>query len=361
MGLADIAVSALKSEQVRSAIGNSGTRIFKSSFESANKDDNGGFLGWVWNGAQRLGGWLLENAGKFISFSLSSIWGWITSTLQFIWNFDWNMTDKSIDEQIRAKWDALGSQLGGLAGNFIGYLGCGVLPGAAIMAFNEPMGAYILANVTEEMAEEFIGNLAGVVNVTFRSAAETLLMWSFKNVRKLIKSNSLFFKGLFGDKAEAMIKAWGEEGSQPWSFAKATEEAVEKIPNTFVRNFVEEFLEEAWDGCVEAGYVVANSIDSWVAMEKFKQQNMPILGETKYLEVTPNRNVPEEKIILAGPQELVKVQVINTLTNYQLMSNKDIGTVYSFEPETAHQRRWKPQVVLKFQESKEDFKSRKKN
>jgi hypothetical protein len=111
-----------------------------------------------------------------------------------------------------------------------------------------------------------------------------------------------------------MVKAWGEKDSKPWSFALATEEFVEKIPNTFIRNFVEEFLEESWEGCVEAGYVVANSIDSYLAAEKFKQSTMPILGDTKILEITPNRAFPEDKIILAGPKETLKSTLVQTLT-----------------------------------------------
>jgi hypothetical protein len=171
--------------------------------------------------------------------------------------------------------------LGGAVGNFIGYLGCGVLPAATIFAFNEPLGAYIMANVREELAEELLGNLSSLVRYTFISTTETLILSSFKNARKFIKSNSKFAEQVLGSRGEQLINAWGTEGSRPWSFALAVQASVEAIPNTFVRNFVEEFLEESWEGCVEAGYVVANSIDSYMAAEKFKQQQLPILDISK--------------------------------------------------------------------------------
>ncbi|MBD2303766.1 hypothetical protein [Nostoc sp. FACHB-190] len=325
MGLADIVESALESRQVRSAIGE---RKFKSSFEDKQTTQQGenNIISWIWNAGSRLVGFLVANIGGLINFTLSAAWGLFTSTLQFIWNFDWNMSDKTIDQQIQQAWDNLGGLLGGTLGNLVGYLGCGVLPGATILAFNEPLGAYVLENVVEELADEFLANLANLVRYTFVSATQSLLLWGFKNIRKFIKSNVGLVQRLFGDKAEKAIKAWGAEGSKPWSFAIAVDNAVESIPNTFLRNFVEEFLEEAWDGCVEAGYVVTNSVESFLAAEKLRQQQLPPMGKTKYVEITPDRSIDDQKIILAGPQEALKPVIVQTLTNYQLMEYKDIGT-----------------------------------
>ncbi|MBD2365181.1 hypothetical protein H6G36_29190 [Anabaena minutissima FACHB-250] len=323
MGLADIVETALESRQVRSSIGN---RSFKNFFEDKQNDDEGGFIGWAWNAGGRLVGFLIDNVGGLISFTLTGLWGLLTSTLQYIWNFNWNISDAEIDQQISSHWAALGGMLGGTLGNLVGYLGCGVLPGATIMAFNEPLGAYVLENVVEELADEFLGNLAGLVRYTFISGVQSLILWGFKNIRKFIKSNVALVNRLFGDKAADAIQAWGKAGSKPWSFALAVDEKVESIPNTFVRNFVEEFLEESWEGCVEAGYVVANSVESYMAAEKLKQQKLPPMGKTKYLEIQPDRSLDHQKIVLAGPQEALKPVIVQTLTNYQMMADKDLGT-----------------------------------
>ncbi|MCV3216030.1 hypothetical protein OGM63_21380 [Plectonema radiosum NIES-515] len=349
MGLADITFEILESVAVRKALNKTGKRIFKTSFEDKQTDDKGGILGWVWNSAKRLTGFIFQSVGNFLSFSLTSLWGFFTSTLQYLWNFNWNITDKEIDTQIQAKWDALGSMLGGTLGSFVGYLGCGVLPAATIFAFNEPLGAHIMANVSEELVDEFSENLGSLIRYTFVSGTQALILSSFKNARKFIKSNQALAQSLFGGDTSKIIKAWGAEDSKPWSFALKLEETVEAIPNTFVRNFVEEFLEESWEGCVEAGYVVANSIDSYMAAEKFKQQQLPIFGKDKYVEVLPNRENKEEKIILAGSTELLKPIIVQTLASHQLMGNKDIGTVYNFTPEKVQNiRSYQPQVEIKF-------------
>lgn len=320
MGLADIEESALESRVVRSQIGQ---RAFKLSFED--KQESGDIISWVWNAGSRLVGFLVAQAGSLFSFSLSALWGLFTSTAQFIWNFDWNMSDQSIDQQINQRWAALGGLLGGTLGNSVGYLGCGVLPGATVFAFNEPLAAYVLENVGEEMSEEFLANLSNLMRYTFMSGVQSLILWHFKNIRKFIKSNPALVNRIFGAKAEAAVKAWGQPNSQPWSFALAVDNAVESIPNAFVRDFVEEFLEEAWDGCVEAGYIVAGSIESFMAAEKLKQLKQPPLGKTKYVEIKPDRSIDDQRIILAGPQEILKPAIVQTLTSYQLMEAKDIG------------------------------------
>ncbi|MBE9208838.1 hypothetical protein IQ244_20285 [Nostoc sp. LEGE 06077] len=325
MGLADIVSDALDSKVVRQQIGE---RVFKSSFEDKQitQDGENNIINWIWNAGSKLVGFLVSQAGNLISFTITGIWSLFVSTVQFIWNFDWNMSDKSIDQQIQQYWNGILGMLGGTLGNLFGYLACGVVPAATIAVFNEPLGAYVMKNVAEEMAEEFLGNVAGLVKYTFMSGVQSLLLIGFKNLRKWIKGNADFFGRIFGDKTQKAIQAWGAEGSKPWSFAIAVNNAVESISNEGIKNFVEEFLEEAWDGCVEAGYVVANSIDSYLAAEKLKKQILPPMGETKYVEIKPDRSIDDQRIILAGPEEVLKPVIVQTLTNYQMMEDKDIGT-----------------------------------
>jgi hypothetical protein len=326
MGAADIVRTALHSELVRSQIGQQGKRIFKASNQTPQKDEGGNIIGWLWNTAGRIVS-ILGNLVKAVGIGFGALWGMFTSTLQYIWNFDWNQSDASIDLQIQQSWNALGGMLGGTLGSAFGYLVCGVVPAATVLAFNEPLGAYLLQNVSEELAEEFIANLSNVVRYTFISGVRSLILLGFKNVRKIIKANVTFFQNLFGDKAADMINAWGAPNSKPWSFAKAVESKVESIPNEFLKNFVEEFLEEAWDGCVEAGYVIANGIDSYLAAEKLRQQQVPVLGRGRYVEITPDRSNDRERILLTGPQEILRPMIIQTLSNHQLIENRDIGSM----------------------------------
>ncbi|AKG21495.1 hypothetical protein [Calothrix sp. 336/3] len=326
MGAADIVRSELISTVKRSSIAQNGKRIFKSSNQDALKDEDGNIIGWLWNAAGRFLG-IVGNVFKLIGVGFATLWGLFVSTVQYVYNFNWNVTDTEIDNQIKATWNTLGGLLGGTLGNAFGYLACGVVPGALIFAFNEPLGAYLLKNVSEEFAEELVGNMTNLINYTFRAAVQSLILWGFKNLRKFIKARAELIGRIFGANAEKIVRAWGSQGSKPWSFAKAVDDAVESIPNEFVKNFVEEFLEEAWDGCVEAGYVIANSLDSWVLQQKVAQQQNLVLGKQRYVEIQPDRSNNRERIILAGPQEPLKTTIVQTLSNYQLMDNKDVGTL----------------------------------
>lgn len=81
-------------------------------------------------------------------------------------------------------------------------------------------------------------------------------------------------------------------------------------------------MEEFFESCVEAGYVVANSIDSYLAAKKLETE---LLGKQRVVEITPNREIPNERIILAGNEKVLMPQIASTLSHYQLIDNKDIG------------------------------------
>lgn len=324
MGAADIVRSSLSSELVRSDIGRAGVRVFKAALQTKEESQGGNILTWVWNAGKQFVG-LLGEAFKLIGTSFTALWGLIVASVQFIWNFNWNITDKELDQQLQNSFNVITSMLGGTLGNAFGYLACGVLPGAAIFSFNEPLGAYVLANVAEEFAEELIANINVLIRYCFISGVQALFMWAFKNVRKLIRSNVAFVQAVFGDKAARAVQAWGQPNSKPWSFAKALDDKVESIPNKAVQDFIEEFLEEAWEGCVEAGYVVANSLDSYIAQQRLASQQQLILGRQRYLEVQPDRSNDRERIILAGPEQPLRTALVQTLSNYQLIENRDVG------------------------------------
>ena len=351
----------LISRKIRASVGRHGVRTF-SAIQSAKRNKDGGILGWLWNAGKIFAG-ILGDVFNLLGVTFSTLWGLFVSTAQFVWNFDWQITDKAIDQQIQNSFAALGSPLGGLVGNAVGYLACGAVPGSTIFVFNKALGAHVLKDVLQEGGEEFLGNLSNLVSLTFQKTVESFILWGFKNVRKFIKSNVTFFERIFGRRTGDAIKAWGNEGNKPWSFAQAVDDRVEKIPNKFVKAFVEEFLEEAWEGCVEAGYVVAGSVDAYLAAQQLKNEQS-VLGQERIVEITPNRKVPDEKLLLAGKEEVLKPVIVQSLANHKLLENRDVGVMYAMSPEEVHEMRTtkrsnKPRIILNFKESLATAKNRK--
>lgn len=314
-----ISKSALPSRAVRNAIG---LRSFTPSLSQS--QGSGNAIQWIVGGAFRLGKFLLSTLFNFASFTLSSLWGLIVQGVNFVWTFNWNASDQDLDRQARAQWNSLGGLLGGLAGNAFGWFACGILPGISIFTFNKAMGLYVLKEVGEEALEELAANVANVTRTIFRNLSRNAFTWAFKNFRRWMKEpGNQFAKALFGDRYDQVMREWGRQGGPSWSFASALEDRIERIPNKFLQQFLEEFLEESWDACVEAGFVVANSVESYLAMQK--QSTGSILGPERIIEVMPDREAESEKLILAGPENVLKAQLPGVLANYQMVENRDIG------------------------------------
>lgn len=287
-----LSLTSLGSRVIRSAVG---SRIFsRRGASTSSSDDEGNILVRAWNGINRFGNSLMAESlkllGNGIQITWTAIWSLTVSTSTFLWHFNWNASDAELDAQIKSAFDSLAGILGGTLGNALGWLACGAVPGAIIFAFNEPMGLYVLEKVGEEALDEIAGNVATLIRATAQSAIKAGAIYLYKNIRNLWReSDSEFVKRL---KAEGLVdqakidKALADR-NKPWSFAKTTEDAIESIPNTFWRNFTEEFVEEFFESCTEAGYVVANSVDSYLAQQKMA--NETVMGSEQTIEILLER------------------------------------------------------------------------
>jgi hypothetical protein len=333
MGLINLARTALKSEIVRNeltGLANNRTRTIKQP-AAQNQNWFQRAITGLWNGAASFTGWILGGIGGGIAFTWGTLVNWIRGAVGFIWNFNWNITDREIDSLLRSMRLALVGQIGESIGNFIGFAVCGILPGVVLAKFNKPLAAYVLKEVSEEAFDELMDNLRVVMRQSVNTLAAHAAYGLYKNTRKAIKSifadpnsaQSRFGRSLFGSGFNDAVKSWGAEGSKPWSFDIAIREAIEQLPDGYVETFVEEAYEGFLDGCQEGSLIFAQSIDAFFAEQRLQQNDL--LGEETVLEVTPNREIEDERLIIAGPREIVKTGLVNALTHYQLVDNRDIG------------------------------------
>ena len=343
--------SDLVSRKIRDEIGE---RTIGPMFENKPDDsNNNNIIANILSGIGALGGFLFSKVRGFFSFSFSKLWALIVASKQYIWNFNWNASDNSINEQIQEKWKQIIINTAATAGNALGWLFCGILPSAAVMAFNEPLGAYLMAQVAEEAREELAENFGSLFQMIYIQGAQIAIASTYKSVRKLIKSNSPLIRRIFGEKMEKAVQAWGGNDAKPWSFAIAYENYLEKISNNTLRESLEEFGEEFDESCIEAGYVVANSVDTFYAQKMLEQKQFSPLGQTRYVEVSPNRNNKDETIVLGGKEEFLKPIIIQTLANNQMIGARSIGDIYGTS-DNFPVRSPKPEVVLKFFQRRED-------
>lgn len=340
-----ITKAELASTAVRSAIG---TRQIQTALTTEGEEQPGGIINLVWRGLGSLGGFLLDAVKGVIRIGLSftALAGLIIQARDFIWNFNFNVSDTQLDRQMRAQWANYGSFLGGIVGNAAGWVACGAIPGAAIFAFKPAIGAYVLREVGEEALSELAANVSALIQTSIRSFSQSLFIWSFKNLRRSIKRlNQAQGEKLFGPRWSQLIEQWGAENGPVLSFAQNLEDRVEAIPNDFWQQFIEEGIDEFSDACTEAIFVVANALDSYLAMQKLTQQNQ--LGAERTLELIPNRARESESIILSGPEEVIKPAITSALATSQLVENRDIGQFVGDSVED-YARRLREGITLKF-------------
>jgi hypothetical protein len=323
MGLPEIGAvvtSTLKSQESRNVLG----QILGSDTRKLERSESG-----IWQAVgsivQQFFG-LVSGALGFGQWGLSTLISHLQQGTQYLWNFNWNASDADLNQQIKSAEEALAGLIGGGLGNLLGYTTCGIAPSAGVMVFNPAMGLYLLKEVGEEALEEAAGYAATIIQSSFFLTMNKMFTDSFK-------SNRAFYNLVVNYAGTALANiipgdlSWQQYRQQRAgrglvSFADFVEESLETLPAP-ERNFWEQFLEESADACWEALYVMAGSIDNWIAQQRAARDIL--LGPERKIEVQPNRLIDSERIVLAGPENLLKTELVTTLSHYQLLDNKDVG------------------------------------
>jgi hypothetical protein len=300
-----------------------GERIidFSESFDTE-EDGDGNILSRLWNLGKSVVGFVVKNVIGFILkvFNFQALWSRIVQNVQFAINFDFGTSDAALEAQLKGQWDAYAAQLGGVVGNSLGWVLCGVIPGAFLVKFNAVMGARVLKEVGEEALDEISANINFLAQTGTRNLTRAGFIRQFKNLRRWLNDPT---HPLYYLLPESLRQAWATGKS--WTIAQQIENRIESIENQAWQNFVEEFWEETGDACIEAGYVVAGALDTFIAEQRQAKAE-------QVLEVTPNREYPREKFILAGPENELRSTLPLAIANYELLDQRDVGVVSALDP-----------------------------
>lgn len=264
---------------------------------TAREDDGAGGFFDIFNGALKFGASLLSAVWKglnFVAFSFSALWGQIQRGALFLWNFNWNISDKQIDDQIKQAEVALAASKGSLAGQSLGFVVCGLLPAATIAVFNEALALYIIKEVGEEAVDEIAGGLANLISLQFQQTVRQTFFALFKNYRTLFRGAAIgFARSLVavGQLNQVDVDKAIKNRNQPFTFASLKDEQIEAISSPIDKAYWEEFWDEFQDSCIEAGFIVASSADGYFAQQKMATQ--AALGTEHLIEIQPIRTLDE--------------------------------------------------------------------
>jgi hypothetical protein len=327
-----ISEGSLLSETVRRANENRwGTRVINlvGSLTDVNADDGegGGLLQRIWGGLTKLAGFASSVVFGDKEISFSAIWGWITNKLQELWYFDWNQSDEELKQSIQSYNIQIASTWGGVVGQGLGYV-ASIGLGAGVSLFipvigGKALAASILASSGKEALEELAGSIWAAIGITVNATIAKTLLGAYINFRSWLKNQPKEVLGKWlPDKAVNWIKnEWGNKDAPELSFASIVDAKVEQIKNPITRAFVEELLEESWDGFVEGGYMVTGEMDAALARYRAASQQ----ERSRVIEVQPDRENPDERLVFYGDDRDLIPAVQTSLNVYQLIHSRDIG------------------------------------
>ncbi|NEU76951.1 hypothetical protein PI95_031760 [Hassallia byssoidea VB512170] len=217
--------------------------------------------------------------GGFLAISVTQIVSLIFGTTNFIINFNINKSDTELDAELVAKIESFYGLLGEAVGSAMGYLVCGALPGAVAFAFNPAVGAAIMRDLDDDIRSEILGSVNQISRSAFQTLINAALVEKFKSTRRTLKKNpdSGFSKIVRSIMGEENWKNWGKSNQESFTiYNNVIEKRIEAIPDKGKREFLENALEGFGDSCMEAGYIVANTLDSQLAAQALMRQ--AILG-----------------------------------------------------------------------------------
>ena len=302
-----LAIKSFASRSTRKSATGGKIRKFVANAGSKVKKEPSGFLAKLWDGFAKFSVSLLSKVWEllsgFVSWSATAIWGMIIASKEFVFNFNWNPSDAQLDNDIKNAFNALPGVVGNVLGKATGYIVCGAIPGAIIFSFNESLGYHIFKELGEEALDEFSGEIANLIRIAFRAIGVSAFAFAHKQIRTLWRETDDKFKNRL--EASGLKKKFVEdaikERNKPFIIRQELDQKVESIKSKPLKDFVENFLDEFDSGCVEAGYVVAGGIDSYVAQQEAGKEILH--GKSENIEVEIDEN---GKVNLKEYKEAVK-------------------------------------------------------
>lgn len=195
--------------------------------------------------------------GALALVSVGAILRHIVRSVQFIWNFDFNITDEKIAKQQEAALNGLYTLAGDALGNLLGSVVCGssVAAGVGIVRFDVKAAVNVIRVMAadEDIRDEITSRFDTLISGSLRVASKIAFLEIYKNTRKWIKAaaKNPLVKSVLPGSWSKIIAAWGEPGSEPFIISEKIEEAIENIKDEKVRNFTEAFYEAFTDACTE--------------------------------------------------------------------------------------------------------------
>lgn len=274
----------------------------------------GGFIG--------IGKYLLSQVSNIIRefFSAQRIAAWFQDAKNYLWNFNWNISDQQIEQEINESLQDLKN----LAGDEF------------VKVLRNSLGIVIFKNrLPRNPSELIMGQIAEALETladeAIRTGTKILFLKGYKSLRNWLKQSGIA-ESILGAN---LANAWGKRGGVI-SFARAWESISTLIPLPSEDNL--------------PALPPGRDSDSEIIVIDDGMRCDLDLGEIIPIKIIPNREIEEEFTYVYSPEKLAPMASSIVLAQHQLMDNRDVGIVVGGNSgsEYAYQREPR-QVTLVFE------------
>ncbi len=255
----------------------------------------------------RFGGFL-SRIFRGITITVSSIFGLVVNATQQLSQFNWAASDKQLQAAIRQRNIQLASIWGGAVGSGAGWL-AGIGVGYGLTVLCPVIGSASLARLAAgETSLEALDELRGTTANALRTSAGVL-------------GTNLLIGGYM--KFRRALGIHPADNAPSWTIAGQIDNKIESIQDPKIKAFVEEFADEFFDSFIESGYVFAYELDSQLSAARAAKE----AGIERQVELIPNKEARDEKLILVGTEPELKEQIRSTIIQHRLIENRDVGQI----------------------------------
>jgi hypothetical protein len=267
------------------------------SYKAGRKERFKGFIDLVGNSVIDI---VWANAGQ-----------WTMQTANVLYNFDWNKSDKAIQDQIEASHNAMFGVLGGVTATYVARsAGLGAI--GSIKNKYPKINVDALADAREDNLDEIRASISGALMAMRSNLATNAFLSSYMTGRHLL-----------GNAPNA------DKKNEPWILSEKLDDIVEKQQNPAIRSYLTSFKDQAEDAIFDnialMGNVIQSSYNSHLAALKTEQ------GPNRVIQITPDSSDSSVKTFVSGSQK----QIIEAVETAQIinagMANKNLGNVVAVE------------------------------
>ena len=250
----------------------------------------------------------------FLDYVVNNLGAFILQSLMTLYQFNWNQTDKEIEDAMKANETVIAGQLGTLAANSLVYMVGGGMLRSAAKRYPALSGEAVAKLLTEEGSEEIASSIRSFLFATRSTLTSNFIMGSYLSYRQMTQGSVT-------------------ERKEPWSVANALDKLVDSNQDAKAKAFWNNFKDQTEDAIFDMGYLINGGLIAQYEMSKANRKAM--LGKERTAVLIPDKNNPENKIWLNGSTENLISNVNNVLSQESLITDKDVGNIVALSPDKA--------------------------